>query len=145
MLLLASQQIRNSSITHTRYSTCHEALSQLLSHEDIVCVYEYIYMILQPAMVQLESIFFRSKSWMDMYVWLYMKRTGCEKGIKTCFVWLPEPALLFPWYSISKSISSFRLYVHFQILDYHFFYGFWSLCFSWWYVFKYLFMLCKHC
>lgn len=43
MLLLASQQIRNSSITHTRYSTCHEALSQLLSHEDIVCVYEYIY------------------------------------------------------------------------------------------------------
>jgi len=43
MLWSASQQIRNNSITHTRYTTCHEASPQLLSHEDIVCVYEYIY------------------------------------------------------------------------------------------------------
>lgn len=43
MLWSASQQIRNSTFTHTRYSTCHEASPQLLSHEDIVCVYEYIY------------------------------------------------------------------------------------------------------
>ena len=43
MLLLALQRIRNNIITYKRYSSRHDASPQLLSQEDIVCVYEYIY------------------------------------------------------------------------------------------------------